>query len=391
MAIGASVVFGGVALSALQPEGGLYAHQLLAEALVHAHALLHLLAAVYHGAVVAVAHELAYAAGRHLGVFLGEEHGHLASRHVVAPAALAVHLGGGDVVVGAHGLHDVVHGEGAVVGLHGAVDDALGQLHGDVAAVDDAVGQQSHDGSLYLADAAVVGAGHVLHHVLGNVEAVAAHLHAYDVGAELHVGLVQLGHQSAGEAGDEPLGHVLQLHGRTVAGQQYALAVAEEVVEDVEERVERLRLPLPLLYVVDEEHVYRLVEVDEVVGGVVEHGVGVLRLEEACADVEHPLLGVQLQGLQSDGVEQVGLSAARGAEDEHGVELEAVGVLGYAAAYVVAEFVALSLQVVVEVVLGLQVGGHFLGRGSVQHGGRLVGPGPGHLLDGVAGVGLYVL
>ena len=75
------------------------------------------------------------------------------------------------------------------------------------------------------------------------------------------------------------------------------------MVEYVEERLLRLRSRHPFLYVVDDEHVDCLVEIDEVVRTVLKYGVGVLHLEKPCADVKHPFLWVQLLCAHADGVD----------------------------------------------------------------------------------------
>jgi hypothetical protein len=53
-----------------------------------------------------------------------------------------------------------------------------------------------------------------------------------------------------------------------------------------------------------------LIEVYEVVCCVVQHGAGVLHLEEACRDVEYALLGEELLGAEADGIEEMCFSAA---------------------------------------------------------------------------------
>ena len=154
-----------------------------------------------------------------------------------------------------------------------------------------------------------------------------------DVHAQLFIGLLQFGYQAARESGEQTVVHILEFYRRAVAGKDDASAVHEEVVEDVEEGVLGARLALPLLYVVDDEHVDGLVEEDEVVDGLAHHGIGVLYLKESCAHVEHALLGVFVAHVYADGIDEVGFSTARGTVDKHGVELAVVGVLGYRLSY----------------------------------------------------------
>ena len=74
--------------------------------------------------------------------------------------------------------------------------------------------------------------------------------------------------------------HSLKVNRRTVRCKYYALAVAEEMVEDVEESVLCFRCTHPLLDIIHDEHVYGLVEADEIVERVFQYCIGVLHLEK---------------------------------------------------------------------------------------------------------------
>ena len=137
-----------------------------------------------------------------------------------------------------------------------------------------------------------------------------AYLVLQNVHTKLHVRLLQLCYKAARETCDETLVHALELYGRTVTGEDDALAVAEQMVEDVEEGVLCALLVFPFLYVVHDKNVYGLVEIDKVVDGVAQYGVGILHLEEACADIEHSLFWVYSLCLDADGVDEVCLSAS---------------------------------------------------------------------------------
>lgn len=143
-----------------------------------------------HSGVVAVADELADAAGRHLGVFLSKIHRYLTGHHIVALAALRAHLRLRDIVVVAHLLHDVVDSERTVVDLDSTLDDTLSQLHVDVAVINNGVGHQRVDHTLQVSYAATGRLCDESNDIVGNLQSIAADLAAQDVDAQLAVGLL---------------------------------------------------------------------------------------------------------------------------------------------------------------------------------------------------------
>lgn len=74
------------------------------------------------------------------------------------------------------------------------------------------------------------------------------------------------------------------------------------------------------LDVVDDEHVYRLIEIDEVVRRVMDDGVGVLCLEKMSRHKEHALLRIEFLEPYAKRVDQVGFAHTRRAIKEEGIE-----------------------------------------------------------------------
>lgn len=64
------------------------------------------------------------------------------------------------------------------------------------------------------------------------------------------------------------------------------------MIEDVEEGVLRACGGHPFLNIIHDEHVYRLIEVDEVVHLVGLNGIRILHLKQSCTDIQHSLLWV---------------------------------------------------------------------------------------------------
>ena len=109
---------------------------------------------------------------------------------------------------------------------------------------------------------------------------------------ELFIGLFQFGNDATRETGDKSIAHVVQFNGWAIASQDDAFAVAKEVVEDMEKRFLGFICTGPRLHIINNKHVDGLVELDEIVGGVLQNSVNKLQLKEVCADVQHPFLGV---------------------------------------------------------------------------------------------------
>ena len=77
----------------------------------------------------------------------------------------------------------------------------------------------------------------------------------------------------------------------------------------MEESVECFWRIYPLLNIVDNEHVDTLIEVDEIVRGILTYRIGELYLEQTGTYVQHTLVRIKLAALQSDGVDEVGFTA----------------------------------------------------------------------------------
>ena len=123
----------------------------------------------------------------------------------------------------------------------------------------------------------------------------------------------------------------------------------------MEEGVQRLRRVSPLLNVIDNQHIDGLIEVDEVVGGVLAHGVSELHLEETRTDIEHTLLRIGLLATHTDGIDEVSLTTARGSEDEEGVEGRFTRMLCNGESHRTGEFVGITLDKGLESLLGIKL------------------------------------
>ena len=92
------------------------------------------------------------------------------------------------------------------------------------------------------------------------------------------------------------------------------------MIEDVEEGGNSLLGSSPLLYVIDNQHVDRLIEIDEVVNRVLTTGICELHLKQTCRNVEHTFLRIGLLTAQTDGIDEMSLTTSRGTIDEERVE-----------------------------------------------------------------------
>ena len=269
-------------------------------------------------------------------------------------------------------LENLVDGERMVVHLDSALDDALGQTHIDIRIIDNGISHQRIDHALQVTHTAISRLSNILDDVGRNLQTVSTALGIENIFTKLHVRLLQFGNQSTGEAGKQTILHALKVHRRSVGCQNNLASHAEQMVEDMEERVERLGGVHPLLDVIDNQHVDGLVEVDEVVGGVMTHRVGELHLEQTGRHIEHPLLGIGLLAAHTDGVDQVGLATTRGTIDKEGIERALARMLGDGEADGTWQLVGIALDEVLEGLLRVELGIQLLGRSSIECRRRLI-------------------
>ena len=182
----------------------------------------------------------------------------------------------------------------------------------------------------------------------------------------MHIRLLQFSDETTGETCQQSVLHALQVYRWTVAGEDDLLAATEEMVEDMEEGVERLWRVHPFLYIINYQHVYRLIEIDEVVGRVMTHRVGELHLEQAGRHIQHPLLVIGLLAAHTDGIDQMSLTAARGTIDEEGVEGGLAGMLGDGEADGAWQLIRVALDEVLERLLRVELRVELLGHGGIK-------------------------
>ena len=97
------------------------------------------------------------------------------------------------------------------------------------------------------------------------MQTVTLDLTVQDIDAQLLVGLLQLGYQAARETGEQSVVHTFKIYRGTVGCQDDTLAVTEQVVEDMEEGILCLGGRHPLLDIIHDQDINRLIESDEVV------------------------------------------------------------------------------------------------------------------------------
>lgn len=376
----------------LQLERMLNAVDLLKECLVDLQALLYGRTAVEHGAVITTADELTDTRGRHLGVLLCQIHRQLSYLYQFALTALAEDVLLGHTEMLAYLLENVVDRKWIVVHLDGTFDDTLSQTHVDIRVVNDRIGHERIKHTLQIADRAIGCLSDKLDNLCRNLQAVTTALGLQDVDAQLHVGFLQLGYQSAREACQQAILHPVEVYWRTVAGQDNLLAKAEQVVEDMEEGVECPRRSSPLLYVIDDEHVDGLVEIDEIVGRVATHGISVLHLEEACRYIEYALLWIGLLALYADSIDKVGLAASRRSIYKERIEGRLAWMVSDRDTHGTGQFIAVALNEVLESLLGIELRVKVLVRHGIEHRRRLVDTGTCHRCLNVGwALALYIL
>ena len=116
----------------------------------------------------------------------------------------------------------------------------------------------------------------------------------------------------------------------------------------MEEGIQCLRLTSPLLDIIHNQHINRLIEVDEIIARIMEHGISILGLEKTGTHIEHTLLRIHLLRFQTDGIHQMRLTATRRSVNEHWVKLGGIGMLGNRQSYGTRQLIAVTLHIIVE-------------------------------------------
>ena len=356
----------------LQSERPLDAADFLREALVDLQTLLDGVAAVNDCRVIAVTNQLADTGSRHLGVFLSQIHRDLTHLHVVTPTALADNQMLGDIEVLAHLLKDIVDRERMVVDLHSTLDDTLCQTHINIGVIDNRIGHQRIDHALQFAHTTIAGLSDILNHRSRNLQTVTTALGIQDVDAELHRRFLQFSNQTAGESRQHTLVQPFQIHRRTVTGKNNLLTQTEQMVEDMEERCDRLLSRCPLLHVIDNQHINCLIEVDKVIDRILSAGIGKLHLEQTGADIEHTLLRIHLLAAHANCIDQVRLATPRRTIDEEGVKGGLSRMLRDGETHRTWQLVGIALDEILEGLLGIQLGIESLWNSGIERCGRLI-------------------
>ena len=247
----------------------------------------------------------------------------------------------------AYSLNNLIQGQDlcTLLHLHGALHYTLSQADINITVIYNTICQQTIEGTLQVTYTAVAGLGDIRNHILRNLQAVLTNLDAHDIFAKLHIRLLQLGYQTAGETGNQTVWHILQLYRRTITSQNDTLTITEEMVEDMEEGIQSLCLSCPILHIIHNQNIDRLIEVDEVVARIMQHRIRILCLEQSGTDIQHALLRIQLLGSQADGVHQMGLSATRRTIYEHRVKLRGIRMLSDRQSHRTRQLVALALYI----------------------------------------------
>ena len=127
------------------------------------------------------------------------------------------------------------------------------------------------------------------------------------------------------------------------------------MVEDVEEGVLSMILADKFLHVVHDEHIDALVEMHEVIEGVVLASIGKLHHEKMSAQIKDALLGMKLLGTQADGVHQVRLADTTWAINKEGIESHLLRMLGNRLTYTSWQLVASTLNEVAKTLVNIQL------------------------------------
>ena len=198
------------------------------------------LAGVVYGGVVFFAALLPDGGQAGIGVFLCKVHRDLACLHHLPFAGVEHHLLRRNLEIVAHGVDDVVHRDFFDRVAHEAVDDLLGHFDGDGLLVEHRLCHQRVHYAFQFTDVVAHVGGDVLHHIIGESDAIVVQLLADDGGAGRKVGRLQVCRQAPLETRQQAVFHALKVGWELVAGDDNLLVVLLQVVEYVEENRENL-------------------------------------------------------------------------------------------------------------------------------------------------------
>jgi hypothetical protein len=144
------------------------------------------------------------------------------------------------------------------------------------------------------------------------------------------------------------------------------------MVENMEEGIECLWRVHPLLDIIHYQQIDALIEVDEIVRGILTYRIGELHLEQSCTYIEYTFLWISLAALKSDGIDEVGFTTTRRTIDKEGVECCFPRMLSDRETNSTWELIRGALDIVVEALLGVELWVELLLAWSIEHAGRLV-------------------
>ena len=124
----------------------------------------------------------------------------------------------------------------------------------------------------------------------------------------------------------------------------------------MEECVECTLRCSPLLDIIHNQYINGLVKVDEIVGAVLAHGICKLNLKESSTYIEYALAWIDLFATYADGIDEMCFSTSRWTIDEEGIEGALSWMFCYRHSYGSWQFVAGTLQVVLESLADVELG-----------------------------------
>ena len=158
------------------------------------------------------------------------------------------------------------------------------------------------------------------------------------------------------ETGEESLLDVLEFNRRSIGSKDQLFAALLEIVEDMEEGILGSFETREILNIIHNQHIYRLIEIEEIGDAVALRSVLILELEGVCAHVEHTRMRIEQLNLISDGVCQVGLSYSATAIDEERVESCVARLFGNRYAGCTCQFIRFSRYKRIKGIIGIELG-----------------------------------
>ena len=116
----------------------------------------------------------------------------------------------------------------------------------------------------------------------------------------------------------------------------------------------------PFLYIINNQHINSLIEIDKIVGRIIENRIGILHLKQTSTDIKHSLFRIKLLYTKSDGIYKMRLTTSRRPINKHRIKLGSIGMFCNRQSYRTRQLVTVTFYKGFKAHVRIQMGIQFL-------------------------------